>query len=112
MDDGELIIEREIALQRPQVRADRAAVLALLTPDFVEVDRTGRAWDAESVATALAAQQGYVQPQATDFALARLAPGVCLLTYRDEATMHSSVWVRSEDGQWLLRFHQQTSRAS
>ncbi|NMO49734.1 nuclear transport factor 2 family protein [Actinoplanes sp. TBRC 11911] len=109
MDDFERIVENEAALQRPQVRRDRAAVRALLDPAFIEVDRTGRAWDAEGVIEALAGQVGYVQQPMTEVESASLAPGVVLLTYRDDTIMHSSVWVRDGSGEWLLRYHQQTA---
>lgn len=109
MNDFERIVENEVALQRPEIRRDRAAVLALLDPGFVEVDRTGRAWDAEGVAEALVGQVGYVQQPMSEVASATIAPGVELLTYRDEATRHSSLWVRNEPGEWLLRYHQQTA---
>jgi hypothetical protein len=109
MDVFKRIVENEAALQRPEVRRDRAAVRALLDTDFVEVDRTGRAWDAEGVIEALAGQVGYVQPPMSDVESATIAPGVELLTYRDDTTWHSSLWVRNGSGDWLLRYHQQTS---
>ena len=34
VNDAEQIIENELALQRPEVRRDQTAVLALLAPDF------------------------------------------------------------------------------
>ena len=109
VNDAEQIIENELALQRPEVRRDQAAVLALLAPDFVEVDATGRTWDAEGVAAALAEQTGYLVPDTSDLTATPLAPDVQLLTYRDSGTVHSSIWVRGGSGStWLLRFHQQT----
>ena len=108
VNDAEQIIENELALQRPEVRRDQAAVLALLTPDFVEVDATGRTWDAEGVAAALAEQTDYVVPDTSDLTATPLAPDVQLLTYRDSTTVHSSIWVRNGAAGWLLRFHQQT----
>jgi hypothetical protein len=108
MDDAQQVIEKEIALQDRDLRRDPAAVLALLTPDFVEVDGRGRVWDANGVSAALAAQTGYVRPQVADLDVTRLAPEVQLLTYRDDTTYHSSIWVRVEYGEWRLRFHQQT----
>jgi ribonuclease HI len=108
MDDAERVIEKEIALQDRELRRDPAAVLALLMPEFVEVDGRGQVWNAEGVTVALAAQTGYVQPQVSDLDVTRLAPDVQLLTYRDDTTYHSSIWVRVDSGEWRLRFHQQT----
>ena len=109
VNDAEQIIENELALQRPEVRRDQAAVLALLTPDFVEVDASGRTWDAEGIAAALAAQADYVMPDTSDLTATSLAPDVQLLTYRGSTTVHSSIWVRGGSGSgWRLRFHQQT----
>lgn len=56
----------------------------------------------------MAAQKGYVQPEFSDAKVTRLAPDVCLLTYRDKTKRHSSMWTRTDTGGWLLRYHQQT----
>jgi hypothetical protein len=108
MSDAEQVIEKEIALQDRELRRDPAAVLALLAPEFVEVDGKGQVWDAQRVSVALAVQSGYVQPEVSDVDVTRLAPNVQLLTYRDETTYHSSIWVSVDSGEWRLRFHQQT----
>jgi hypothetical protein len=108
VDDSERIIENELALQQPQVRRDRAAVRALLDPECLEVDRTGRVWMIEPLIEALATQTGYVVPENSELAATTVGPGVQLLTYRDERTFHSSVWVKDASDAWRLRFHQQT----
>ena len=110
MNAAEQIIEREIALQRPEVRRNPQSVLALLTQDFTEIDSTGRTWNAEEVAAALATQSDYVQPKVVGLTAIRLAPDVQLLTYQDDAVVHSSIWTRTDPGEWRLRFHQQTRR--
>jgi hypothetical protein len=103
------IIENELALQQqPEFRRDRAAVRALLDPDCIEVDRTGRVWALEPLIEALATQTGYMVPQNSEPVAATVGPGVQLLTYRDERTFHSSVWVKDASDAWRLRFHQQT----
>ncbi|MFB9839664.1 DUF4440 domain-containing protein [Actinoallomurus acaciae] len=108
MDTPAQIIENELALQRPEIRRDRAAVLALLAADFVEVDADGTAWDAQGVAEAIASQPGYVMPTVSGMVATPLSPDVHLLTYRDETKAHSSVWIRGDSDRWVLRFHQQT----
>ncbi|MEV4343594.1 nuclear transport factor 2 family protein [Actinoplanes sp. NPDC049596] len=105
--DAAHVMSLEIDLQRPVVRRDRAAVRALLHPDFHEVDSTGRVWTVDTVVEALAVQTGYVQPTVTDLVAAEVTPDVLLLTYRDAKAVHSSWWVRAT-GTWKLRFHQQT----
>lgn len=112
MTDAERIVENEFALLRPTVRADRAAVRALLEPDFFEVDHTGTQWDLDGVVEALAGQKGYVQPEITDVKTTWLAPSVRLLTYTDGSVYHSSVWVLVSSGVWRMRFHQQTPMES
>lgn len=65
--------------------------MAPLTGDFVGIGSTGRARDAEGVATTLASQRGYVQPDPTDFLAVSPAPDLQLLTYRDDSAAHGSV---------------------
>jgi len=109
MNDEERIVESEIVLQRPHIRRDRAAVRALLEPDFVEVDHTGRVWDLAGVTETLVGQTGWVQPETSDPVVASIVPGVRLLTYSDGSTYHSSSWVLASPGVWRMRFHHQTS---
>lgn len=126
----------EERLLDPAVRADRAAVAALLDPEFTEIGQSGRLWDRASTLDALAAEsgsgpgiragsgpgnargngEGSGEPlRVSGFALRALAPGVVLATYTLEATntRRSSIWRRGEgeaggEAGWHLVFHQGT----
>jgi len=53
-----------------------------------------------------------VAPRAVDLEPMSLSADIVLLTYRiddpERPSLRCSVWVRADDGQWLLRFHQGT----
>ena len=129
------VVKRELLLLDPAVRADLAKVRALLHPDFVEFGASGQIWDAEAIAGSLAADsvpdqaapdqrtdQGAIDqdtidhravaPRAVDLELMSLSADIVLLTYRiddpERPSLRCSVWVRADDGDWLLRFHQGT----
>jgi hypothetical protein len=108
MNDADRVVENELALQRPSVRADPSAVRALLDPSFTEVIATGEIFDCETVIEVLATHRTFIQPKFLDAKTVRLAPDVLLLTYTDGSTYHSSVWVLASTGAWRLHFHQQT----
>ncbi|WP_344864931.1 DUF4440 domain-containing protein [Amycolatopsis ultiminotia] len=109
--DVAAVIEREFALQTPDVRRSRTACLELLDPQFREFGASGREWDRASVLAMMAAEQ-YVPPEVEDLAVLRPAPGVIVLTYRarraDRTTLRSALWRRAADGAWRLMFHQGT----
>jgi hypothetical protein len=93
-------------------------VSQLLHPAFEEIGRSGRRYDRAAVLRAVASAGGIVNIRADDFALAEIADGVALLTYRSahvdsigrirRRTLRSSLWVRTAAG-WQLRFHQGTA---
>ncbi len=105
-------IHRERQLLDPEVRRDPNLVRALLHPEFVEFGASGRIWNTESIIETLASEQAPSEITATDFVAMLLDPGAVLLTFRTDsagrACLRSSVWVRSDDDKWLLRFHQGT----
>ena len=113
-EDRAEVVRRELLLLDPAVRADRHRVLALLDPDFVEFGASGRVWGADEVADALAADAAPLRRRATDLFAATLSADTVLLTYRiagqERPSLRSSIWLRSADGEWLLRFHQGTRR--
>ena len=105
------VVLRERLLLQPSVRARRESVLALLHPEFVEHGASGRTWDRLSIAEALSSNVAEpISMGRVDVTV--LADDVVLLTYvarsRDSTTLRSSVWLRTEGGEWLLRFHQGT----
>ena len=109
-DDERAVVERELALLRPEVRRDPDRVRALLHPDFTEVGASGRVWDRESVP---AVTSGTEEPiRASELGTRRLSPDAVLLTYLSDASgrqaRRSSIWVRDAAAGWLLLHHQGT----
>ena len=106
------VIHRERQLLDPEVRRQPDLMRALLHPQFVEFGASGRTWNVESIIDALTSEQTSHEITATDFLALPLAPDVILLTFKTDSAgricLRSSVWVRSDDDQWLLRFHQGT----
>ena len=112
--DVRTVIERELWLLQPQVRAAPGAVEALLHPGFSEVGASGRRWGRAEAITALAAEQpGGEESSITvgEMVGARLADDVIHLTYvsqRDgRRARRSSIWLRTQAG-WRVYFHQGT----
>jgi hypothetical protein len=117
--DMRTVIERELRLLQPQVRAATGEVEALLHPEFCEFGASGRRWSRADMIAALAAEQpGAEQPggeepaiTATELTGVRLAADVIHLTYvsqrGERRARRSSVWLRTEDG-WRVYFHQGT----
>ena len=107
------VIQRERQLLDQEVRRKPDRMRALLHPEFVEFGASGRIWNVESIIDALSSEQTSNEITATDFLALPLAPDVILLTFKTDSAgrvcLRSSVWVRSDDDQWLLRFHQGTA---
>jgi len=101
----------ERRLLDPAVRADAAAVDALLHPDFMELGASGRVWDRAATLAALAAGTGAPAIEVFDLVGEQLAEHVVLLTFRTRragrVAVRSSIWVRDR-GRWRVRFHQGT----
>jgi hypothetical protein len=111
----------EEELLRPEVRRSQPALQTLLAPDFVEVGRSGRVYDRDAIAAALASDadgpSGRPVARIEAFAARLLAQGVALATYdsvHDGAeggltvTRRSSIWRRDPDGAWRMAYHQGT----
>lgn len=104
------IPELEQQLLDPRIRSDRAALEALLDPDFMEIGQSGRMWDRSDVLSDLPDTPVFDGPRTvSDATLLEVAPGVALLTYRiaETGTRRSSLWRRDETG-WRMVFHQGT----
>lgn len=107
----------ECELHRIETRRDRHRVQELLHPDFTEVGRSGRRYDRDAILDELAAEGDLPLFHTGNFALAELAPGVVLLTYRSahvdsmgklsSESERCSIWVSTAAG-WQLRYHQGT----
>ncbi len=106
--DEQHVVALEQAMLSDEVRSDRAAVAALLHPDWQEVGRSGRLWSRDDAL----AEIGPIPPVEFEVvSVDRLGPDTILLLWRtssDERSTHrSTLWLRS-GGQWRARFHQGT----
>ena len=109
--DEEHVVAMERALLTDEVRSDRAAVAALLHPDWQEVGRSGRLWTRDAILDDI----GPIDPVDLEVvAIDRVGPDAILLLWRATAdgrtTLRSSWWVRSGRS-WQQRFHQGTDEA-
>ncbi len=110
MDASDDIVALERRLLDPLTRADRAALEALLDPEFTEIGQSGRLWTRDDILADLPTAPGFDGARTvTDVTLLEVAPGVALLTYRiaETGTRRSSLWRLGEAG-WRLVFHQGT----
>jgi ribonuclease HI len=101
------VIALELALLRPDRRAEREFLEAVLHPEFTEFGASGRHWHRQQLIEALLAEVGADPPEVTELAAHPLAADAILLTYRTPNARRSSVWLRAA-GRWQLRFHQGT----
>ena len=110
--DEERVIALERDLLRDDVRADPAAVAALLHPQWREVGRSGRLWDREEILARIAPLTESITLDV--ISVSRIADDVVLLVWRastdQRITVRSSVWVR-DGADWRQRFHQGTDES-
>ena len=111
---AEALREEILALERrlldPAVRCNRAALEALLDPDFTEIGQSGRLWSRSEILAELPAAPGFDGPRTVCDAVAlEVGAGVVLLTYliAETGTRRSSLWRSGEMG-WRMVFHQGT----
>lgn len=108
--DFDRVVANERRLLEPRVRADPAAVQALLHEEFTEFGASGTVWSREWIVRALAGESAE-HIDMVDVRATRLAPEVILLTYTahrgSDAAHRTSVWLRRGDT-WQLRHHQGT----
>ena len=108
LTDEEHVVAMERSLLSDEVRSDRAAVAALLHPDWQEVGRSGRLWTREDQLDVI----GPIDPVDVEvISVDRVGADTILLLWRtstaERSTLRSTLWVRS-GGQWQARFHQGT----
>jgi hypothetical protein len=113
-EDVQLVIDLELRLLEPQVRASAMELDRLLHPDFFEFGASARKWDRSETITSLTSGQppGADEPvNALEITGTRLAGDVVHVTYlslRDRrCARRSSIWRRTNAG-WRLYFHQGT----
>ncbi|NYH55185.1 hypothetical protein HNR06_004774 [Nocardiopsis arvandica] len=118
------VIEGELMLLEPRVRASRRLAAELLDAEFTEVGKSGRHWDRTSMLAELAtmdasseAEAGKTGPgrgrvRVSDMVGRLLAPDLVHLTYATEVdgtrARRSSLWRRGADGTWRIYYHQGT----
>ena len=110
----------EVDLHHPGIQLSSERLEALLHPDFHEVGRSGREYDRHTVVNYLSYATVQRHVVSEGFALANLANGAALLTYRSASkdtngtlfnhTCRASLWVETGVG-WQLRYHQGTPAA-
>ena len=93
-------------------RRDPKCLGALLHADFVEIGRSGRRWDRQSIISMLISSKPDAAAAVADsWEFQHLAPHVVLIIYRlrrgSKVSRHSSIWDTSTDPA-KLRFHQGT----
>lgn len=108
VSDEEQVVALERSLLTDEVRSDRAAVAALLHPQWQEIGSSGRLWNRDDQLDEI----GPIAPVTLDvITVSRLAPDLILLVWRassdDGTRLRSSLWQRTV-GQWQQRFHQGT----
>jgi glyoxylase I family protein len=108
------LYDLEERLLRPDVRASRDELDALIDDDFIELGASGRTYDKRSVIEALVSDPAPVPRALSHFETRLIAPGVVLATYRANRhtnppveSIRSSVW-RKHGDRWLIVFHQGT----
>ncbi|MCG9729053.1 DUF4440 domain-containing protein [Shewanella sp. Isolate13] len=111
-----LLVELELYLQKPEVRACRAELERLIDDDFLEFAASGCSFGKPEVLARLPDER---QPQieTSQFAVRELSEEVCQVTYRaklkkadDNVTsfsIRSSIW-RKHGEAWQIVFHQGT----
>ncbi len=117
MIEGEcsaVILERERALLRAEVRSDRATLELMLAPDFIEIGSSGRVYSRREMIDALLADPGISEPLTIENLSTRaLSAGVVLMIYvaigqrTGRRVNRSTIWIR-DSGDWRMAFHQGT----
>lgn len=101
----EQVVALERSLLTDQVRADRAAVAALLHPQWQEIGASGRIWSREE----MLAEIGPIPETYLDvLSVEQVSPEAVLLIWRSHgesgSAIRSSWWVITTSG-WVQRFH-------
>lgn len=109
LSDEEQVIALERSLLTGEVRSDRAAVAALLHPEWQEIGASGVLWERETTLDRIGPMAAPVTLDV--ITVSKIAPDLILLVWRassdDGSRLRSSLWQRA-GGQWQQRFHQGT----
>lgn len=106
------VMEAELSLLSPSVRADPERLRTLLAPDFAEIGASGRRWLLDDTVAELSDESHRTAPDTSEWLFNELSPDVVLVNYRvitpGRNSRRSSIWQLSTDGP-VLRFHQGTA---
>lgn len=109
LSDEEQVIALERSLLTDEVRSDRAAVAALLHPDWQEIGTSGVLLEREETLDRIGPLESEVTLDV--LSVTRVGPDTILLVWRalsdDDSRLRSSLWQRT-GGQWRQLFHQGT----
>lgn len=112
------LTQLEEQLFDPAVRSSRAALEALLAPDFREIGSSGRLFGFEDIISALLTEEPVMSRTLHNLRLVILSERIALVTYgstrktMDGDAVHSlrsSLWRQEDDGRWRMVFHQGTA---
>ncbi|EOZ3056401.1 MULTISPECIES: nuclear transport factor 2 family protein [Enterobacter] len=98
-------------------RKDRKWLEQVLHEGFSEITRSGVLVDRAQTIEALSGEDSVPAILSSDFRLISVEDNFAILHYRtinpdgNRASLRSSCWVLSENGQWKLVFHQGTPEA-
>lgn len=98
-------------------RNDREWLELILHPAFREITRSGVMVNRSETITALLSEKDEPFILSSDFRLTEMGCGSALLHYRtfcadgSHPSLRSSYWICSDEGQWMLFFHQGTPAA-
>jgi hypothetical protein len=104
--DG-LLFELEQRLARVGGKISAEEANALLADDFVEFGTSGRIWSKADIVRALP-QWPASERRLEEFRVRELSDSLCLVTYKTESSLRSSIWRRVGD-RWQMIFHQGTN---
>ncbi|QBR93420.1 ribonuclease HI family protein [Nocardioides euryhalodurans] len=110
--DEDTVVALERSLLTDDVRADPAAVAALLHPDWEEIGQSGRHWSREELLAEIGPLDEALSLEV--LGIDRVGDDTLLLVWRSVrgtgSTLRSSLWVKAS-GRWVQRFHQGTPEA-
>jgi len=98
-------------------RNNREWLERLLHPEFREITRSGVMVDRSQTIASLLSEKTASPVISSDFRLIEMGAGCAVLHYRtsyadgSHPALRSSCWLRSDEGQWALVFHQGTPAA-
>ncbi len=112
-----IIYDLEILLLNPEVRKSADELSTLLADDFTEFGSSGKVYYKPDTLALLTTNTDTVEFLISNFSLKILTENIILATYRAQKTtngsnvitsLRSSIWRKSDIGEWQMFFHQGT----